>query len=66
MERRGNGDRGAVSKVKVRVADAITVIERSALRYGDGFYQLWFHCRTFAEKRRLIRYWRARPQVRWP
>lgn len=35
-------------------------------KYGDGFYILWFHCRTMGEKRRLIKYWRSRPKIEFP
>ena len=38
----------------------------SAIRYGEGFYKLWWFCETFTQKRELIKYWRSRPKVQWP
>ncbi len=31
----------------------------SGLRYGASFYRFWHHCHSFAQKRALIRRWRA-------
>jgi hypothetical protein len=49
-----------------RPRDPNSVREPKPQKFGEGFYRMWWFCRTLTERKKLVRHYRTLPLVRGP